>query len=179
MGVDENVLAQYAEEVRSGRVPGTHPDSQAIWDGVGTSPVDLDNRVVTIEEPSFWKKNRLYIIGIILAAAASAAMLYVASRPDPRVYIEEQGEALQALSETFKSAEPLPIVPVITSQDVAMAQVEAWERVQMALVDEFFRSKAKGTRALCISMGKKSKCAALNGQGSVKQAKKFLDNVRR
>lgn len=170
MDRNEDILAQYAEEVRSGRVPGTHPDSQAIWDGVTRGAG---------QEPSFWKKNRLYIIGIILAAAASAAMLYVASRPDPRVYIEEQGEALQALSETFKSAEPLPIVPVITSQDVAMAQVEAWERVQMALVDEFFRSKAKGTRALCISMGKKSKCAALNGQGSVKQAKKFLDNVRR
>lgn len=200
MNKEPGTLERYAQEVRSGKYPETHPDTVTAKKGedlypekpeplVGPAPLPEPKRHITRA-----RSIKGSIIMILASFGISASMLYkVFETPvvEPVVSIgdtyEEEAEDFDSHSAAQIHGSPSGYIetttplhrtepPAVTANDVALAQVEAWERVQNELIKEFFASQSKATRALCITMGSKSKCASLGGNAA--KAQKLLDKLK-
>ena len=183
MGND--ILEKYAAEVRSGGyIPPTHPDTEKNWPG--TPSPDVKGPDLTEPAPTEKKGKVLQYAFIVFAVVLSAILLWLAFRPDPMSTVHKAVESverrvadIEAMAQSIQEPEPLPpLEPAVTAFDVQLAQVKAWERIQNKLIHEFFSSKTRGTRALCISMGKNKKCASLDSSGSTKKARELLKTLR-
>ena len=169
----DDVLEKYAEAVRSGAYPETHPDVLPKFGEI--YPQDPEPSVPTFpppvqEEKSFWKRNKWYIVGIIITASLSAVLLYVAFRPDPKSFVDTKLDQIEVRLEQFQAALEDPGV------DIELEKVQAWERLQMKLIEEFFATnKGPGVKALCISMANQERCIA--SSASAKKARKLLQQM--
>ena len=166
----DDVLEKYAEAVRSGAYPETHPDVLPKFGEI--YPKDPEPSVPTFpppvqEEKSFWKRNKWYIVGIIITASLSAVLLYVAFKKDPKGYLEDKIEAIET---------KVAAMQLVPGTDIELEKVQAWERLQMKLIEEFFATnKGPGVKALCISMANQERCIA--SSASAKKARKLLQQM--
>jgi len=185
---EPGLMERYAAAVRSGAYPETHPDTTTAKKGEDLYPKD-EVRTYPEQDPDLvprmkHKSLKASIIMLLASFGISASMLYKVFNTEPVdspvVEAIQYEEAEQLEASTTGITEPYiePPEPAVTANDVALAQIEAWERVQNQLIKEFFESKSLATRALCISMGSKSKCASLEPGGNAAKAQKLLESLK-
>ena len=105
--------------------------------------------------------------GIIITASLSAVLLYVAFKKDPKGYLEDKIEAIET---------KVAAMQLVPGTDIELEKVQAWERLQMKLIEEFFATnKGPGVKALCISMANQERCIA--SSASAKKARKLLQQM--
>jgi hypothetical protein len=175
MADDNSVLERYAEAVRSGAYPGTHPVSKEYNDGKDIYPqpddvAPIDRPVQIVQPESFWQRNKWYIVGIILSALLSGILLYIAFKPSPKVFIDSKLEQIEVKLDQFQAALEDP------GTDIELEKIQAWERLQTKLITEFFATnQGPGVKALCISMADQDRC--ISSAASAKKARKLLQQM--
>lgn len=180
MGEDNNVLERYAEAVRSGGYPETHPESKEKFGDIYPQDPGPAGPTLPVTEPpvpeekSFWQRNKWYIIGIIVSFLLSGILLYIAFKPDPKGFVDTKIDTVEAkLTQFAASIEALQQDP---GTDIELEKIRAWERLQTKLITEFFATnKGPGVKALCISMADKDRCIA--SSASAKKARKLLQQM--
>ena len=173
--VGKNVLEQWAEQVRSGKYPDTHPDTKDKFGDV-YPPSEPDPEPLPKEGPSLWSKNKWYIVGIIVTFSLSAAILWWVFFKSPGTKAAEAPLEPQELSYRVESVTPVAPQPD-PNLIIELEKLATWERLQTKLIEEFFNYSGPGVRALCVSLDPRDRC--ITTADSAKKAKKFLENLKR
>lgn len=151
-------LAQYAEEVRSGKsgkFPETHPESKEMNGGkdIYPQPPPSDVNQGRQHEPAVQDKNgkrELYkqVVIAIIVLLALGSVGYYAYQKYKGNDIPTQREPLfgqvDEVSADYEAEQQLAL-------DTVREELASRERIIMATIEKFFESSFRGRRKLCIS----------------------------
>ena len=172
MKKNKSVLDRYADEIRSGKYPKTHPDTKQNWPG---DAYEKQPKPAVDKKEPWLTDDKKVIISMIFSVVlflASAAMLYkvfILDKPEAPVVVEE------SLTDEFLADIGTPEIGEITvntepkayveAQNEALEQIRAWERLTRIVIDKFFSEPIPSgyKRTLCIRLSsQKAKCMTVN-----------------
>lgn len=114
---------------------------------------------VAEHKPSWIKDNWGKLLILILSLLFFAGVIYWINNKDKGFVEVDTSPEYEVIYDHEENIEPT----WQATQDKAIEQIRAWERVQRYLIDQFFSTPFRGDeqRKLCITQGNKRNCKTL------------------